>query len=212
MLGNAFVLNAFQRVVGQDRALEAVSNIVRLSRTHLQARNSTLGNLLFVGPTGVGKTLLCKVLAEFLFDSENALTRIDMSEYSEKHTVSRLIGAPPGYVGYEESGLLTESVRRRPYQVILLDEFEKAHPSVWTLLLQLFDDGRLTDSHGRTVDFRNTIVVMTSNIGVATIADLPPHLTGTEPEIQQVVMEIVRQTLVSFTSLSSCASLVSRSG
>lgn len=184
-----------ERVVGQDHALEAVSNIVRLSRTHLQARNSTLGNLLFVGPTGVGKTLLCKVLAEFLFDSENALTRIDMSEYSEKHTVSRLIGAPPGYVGYEESGLLTESVRRRPYQVILLDEFEKAHPTVWTLLLQLFDDGRLTDSHGRTVDFRNTIVVMTSNIGATTIADLPPHLTGTEPEIQQVIMEIVRQTL-----------------
>lgn len=192
--------------MGQDHALEAVSNIVRLSRTHLQARNSTLGNLLFVGPTGVGKTLLCKVLAEFLFDSENALTRIDMSEYSEKHTVSRLIGAPPGYVGYEESGLLTESVRRRPYQVILLDEFEKAHPTVWTLLLQLFDDGRLTDSHGRTVDFRNTIVVMTSNIGATTIADLPPHLTGTEPEIQQVIMEIVRQTLVSFTSFFSCPS------
>jgi ATP-dependent Clp protease ATP-binding subunit ClpB len=137
-----------------------------------------------------------------MFDSEDAMTRIDMSEYGEKHTVSRLIGAPPGYVGYEESGLLTESVRRRPYQVILLDEFEKAHPSVWTLLLQLFDDGRLTDSHGRTVDFRNTIVVMTSNMGANIIADLPEHLTGTESHVQDALMEVVRQTLVSLQSAS----------
>jgi ATP-dependent Clp protease ATP-binding subunit ClpB len=130
-----------------------------------------------------------------LFDSEDAMTRIDMSEFGEKHTVSRLIGAPPGYIGYEESGMLTESVRRRPYQVILLDEFEKAHPSVWTLLLQLFDDGRLTDSHGRTVDFRNTIIVMTSNMGAHLIADLPAHLTGIEPQVQESVMEVIRQTL-----------------
>lgn len=187
-------------MVGQDDALEAVGNIVRLSRTRLQAEDSTLGNLLFIGPTGVGKTELCKALAGFLFDSADAMTRIDMSEYGEKHTVSRLIGAPPGYVGYEESGLLTESVRRRPYQVILLDEFEKAHPSVWTLLLQLFDDGRLTDSHGRTVDFRNTIVVMTSNMGANIIADLPENLTGTEPQVQDALMEVVRQTLVSLRS------------
>jgi ATP-dependent Clp protease ATP-binding subunit ClpB len=177
--------------------VEVVSNVVRLSRTQLQDRNSTLGNIRFIGPTGVGKTLLCKTLAEFLFDSENAMTRIDMSEYGEKHTVSRLIGAPPGYIGYENSGLLTESVRRRPYQLILLDEFEKAHPSVWTLLLQLFDDGRLIDSHGRTVDFRNTIIVMTSNIGANIIADLPPNLDGTEPHVFQSIMNMVRQTLVS---------------
>jgi ATP-dependent Clp protease ATP-binding subunit ClpB len=192
------MLKMCKRVIGQDHAVEVVSNVVRLSRTQLQDRNSTLGNILFIGPTGVGKTLLCKTLAEFLFDSENAMTRIDMSEYGEKHTVSRLIGAPPGYIGYENSGLLTESVRRRPYQVILLDEFEKAHPSVWTLLLQLFDDGRLTDSHGRTVDFRNTIIVMTSNIGANIIADLPPNLNGTEPHIFQSIMNVVRQTLVSF--------------
>lgn len=185
-----------ERVVGQERALEVVSDILRLSRTGLQAKDSTLGNLLFLGPTGVGKTELCKALAEFMFDSPDAMTRIDMSEFGEKHTVSRLIGAPPGYVGYDDdAGLLTESVRRRPYQVILLDEFEKAHPGVWTLLLQLFDDGILTDSHGRTVDFRNTIIVMTSNMGAHVIADLPPHLTGTEPQVQESIMEVVRETL-----------------
>lgn len=173
-----------------------MSDILRLSRTGLQAKDSTLGNLLFLGPTGVGKTELCKALAEFMFDSPDAMTRIDMSEFGEKHTVSRLIGAPPGYVGYDDdAGLLTESVRRRPYQVILLDEFEKAHPGVWTLLLQLFDDGILTDSHGRTVDFRNTIIVMTSNMGAHVIADLPPHLTGTEPQVQESIMEVVRETL-----------------
>lgn len=184
-----------EQVVGQDHALVSVSNCVRLARTRLQAQNRTLGNFLFVGPTGVGKTQLCKVLAEFIFDSPDAICRIDMSEYGEKHTVSRLIGAPPGYVGYEEGGVLTESVRRRPYQVLLLDEFEKGHKDVWNLLLQMFDEGHLTDSHGRKVDFRNVIVVMTSNIGANVIADLPPHFSGTEPEVQSTIMEVVRRTL-----------------
>lgn len=184
-----------ERVVGQDHALEAVSNCVRLARTRLQAQDRTLGNFLFLGPTGVGKTELCKSLAEFIFDDPNAMTRIDMSEYGEKHTVSRLIGAPPGYVGYEEGGVLTESIRRRPYQVILLDEFEKGHRDVWNLLLQLFDEGRLTDSHGRIVNFTNCIIVMTSNLGAHVLADLPPHFKGTEPEVQDSIMEVVRHTL-----------------
>jgi len=183
------------RVVGQDHALEAVSNCVRLSRTGLQARDRTRGNFLFAGPSGVGKTELCKALAEFLFDDQNAMTRIDMSEFGEKHTVSRLIGSPPGYVGYENGGVLTEAVRRRPYQVILLDEFEKAHPEVWNLLLQLFDDGRLTDSHGRQVDFSNVIVVMTSNMGAQVISELPSHLKGTEPSVQESIMNVIRKTL-----------------
>lgn len=178
-----------------DTALAAVSNCVRLARTRLQAPDRTLGNFLFLGPTGVGKTELCKALAECLFDDENAMTRVDMSEYGEKHTVSRLIGAPPGYVGYEEGGTLTESVRRRPYQILLLDEFEKGHRDVWNILLQLFDDGHLTDSHGRKVDFRNVIVVMTANIGANVIADLPPHFTGSEPSVQASIMEVVRGTL-----------------
>jgi ATP-dependent Clp protease ATP-binding subunit ClpB len=184
-----------ERVVGQDHALECVSNCVRLARTRLQAQNRTLGNFLFLGPTGVGKTELCKALAEFIFDDPNAMTRIDMSEYGEKHTVSRLIGAPPGYIGYEEGGVLTESIRRRPYQVILLDEFEKGHKDVWNLLLQLFDEGRLTDSHGREVDFSNCIVVMTSNLGAHVLADLPAHFKGTEPEVEASIMEVVRHTL-----------------
>jgi ATP-dependent Clp protease ATP-binding subunit ClpB len=184
-----------QRVVGQDAALSAVSDCVRLARTNLSAPDRTLGNFLFIGPTGVGKTELCKSLAECLFNDETAMTRIDMSEYSEKHTVSRLIGAPPGYVGYEEGGTLTESVRRRPYQILLLDEFEKGHKDVWNILLQLFDDGRLTDSHGRQVSFRNVIVVMTSNMGANVIADLPPELTGSEPSVRDVLMEVVRGTL-----------------
>jgi ATP-dependent Clp protease ATP-binding subunit ClpB len=183
------------RVVGQDHALEAVSNCVRLARTQLQAQDRTLGNFLFVGPSGVGKTELSKALAEFLFDDPHAMTRIDMSEYGEKHTVSRLIGAPPGYVGYDQGGVLTESVRRRPYQVILLDEFEKGHPDVWNLLLQLFDDGRLTDSHGRVVDFSNVIVIMTSNMGAHVIAELPSHLKGSEPQVQEQMMQVVRNTL-----------------
>jgi len=166
-----------------------------LARTRLQAQDRTLGNFLFLGPTGVGKTELCKAVAKFMFDDENAMTRIDMSEYGEKHTISKLIGAPPGYVGYESAGQLTESVRRRPYQVLLLDEFEKGHPDVWNLLLQLFDEGRLTDSHGRTVDFRNVIVVMTSNIGAEVLANLPGHVSGSEPEVQEGMMDVVRKTL-----------------
>ncbi len=161
-----------QRVVGQDEAIEAVSNAVRRARAGIQDPNRPIGSFIFLGPTGVGKTELAKALAEFLFDDENAMVRIDMSEYQERHTVSRLIGAPPGYVGYEEGGQLTEAVRRKPYSVILFDEVEKAHPEVFNLLLQLLDDGRLTDSHGRTVDFRNTVVIMTSNIGSAHIQEM----------------------------------------
>jgi ATP-dependent Clp protease ATP-binding subunit ClpB len=161
-----------QRVVGQDEAIEAVANAVRRARAGIQDPNRPIGSFVFLGPTGVGKTELARALAEFLFDDENAMIRIDMSEYQERHTVSRLIGAPPGYVGYEEGGQLTESVRRKPYSVILFDEVEKAHPEVFNLLLQLLDDGRLTDSHGRTVDFRNTVVIMTSNIGSVHIQEM----------------------------------------
>lgn len=184
-----------ERVVGQDHALLAVGNCVRLARTRLQAQDRTLGNFLFLGPTGVGKTETAKALAEFLFDDPNAMTRIDMSEYGEKHTVSRLIGAPPGYIGYEEAGVLTESVRRRPYQILLLDEFEKAHRDVWNLLLQVFDEGHLTDSHGRKVDFRNIIVIMTSNLGAQVISELPEHMRGSEPAVQNAILEVVRQNL-----------------
>jgi ATP-dependent Clp protease ATP-binding subunit ClpB len=152
-------------VIGQRPALEAVSHAVRRSRAGLQDPNRPIGSFIFLGPTGVGKTETARALAEFLFDDEDALVRIDMSEYMEKHAVARLIGAPPGYIGYEEGGQLTEAVRRRPYAVILFDEVEKAHPDVFNLLLQLLDDGRLTDSQGRTVDFRNTVVIMTSNVG-----------------------------------------------
>ncbi|MDP2044779.1 MAG: AAA family ATPase, partial [Deltaproteobacteria bacterium] len=154
-----------KRLVGQEEAVRAVSNAVRRARSGLQDPNRPLGSFIFLGPTGVGKTELARALAEFLFDSEAAMIRLDMSEYMEKHTVSRLIGAPPGYVGYEEGGQLTEAVRRRPYAVVLFDEIEKAHPEVFNSLLQILDDGRLTDGHGRTVDFKNTIVIMTSNIG-----------------------------------------------
>jgi ATP-dependent Clp protease ATP-binding subunit ClpB len=154
-----------ERVVGQDEAVRVVSSAVRRSRAGLQDPNRPIGSFIFLGPTGVGKTELARALAEFLFDDERAMIRIDMSEYQEKHTVARLIGAPPGYVGYEEGGQLTEAVRRRPYSVILFDEIEKAHPEVFNVLLQLLDDGRLTDGQGRTVDFRNTVVIMTSNLG-----------------------------------------------
>ena len=154
-----------QRLVGQDAAVNAVSDAIRRSRAGLKDPNRPIGSFIFLGPTGVGKTELAKSLAEFLFDTEEAMVRIDMTEYQEKHTVARLIGAPPGYVGYEEGGQLTEAVRRRPYRVILLDEFEKAHPDVFNILLQLLDDGRLTDGQGRTVDFKNTIIIMTSNLG-----------------------------------------------
>jgi ATP-dependent Clp protease ATP-binding subunit ClpA len=152
-------------VVGQDEAITAVSDAVRRARAGLKDPRRPIGSFLFLGPTGVGKTELAKALAAFLFDDEQAMTRIDMSEYMEKFAVSRLIGAPPGYVGYEEGGQLTEAVRRRPYQVVLLDEIEKAHPDVFNVLLQVLDDGRLTDGQGRTVDFRNTVLIMTSNVG-----------------------------------------------
>jgi len=161
-----------KRVIGQDEAIVAVSNAVRRSRSGLSDPNRPNGSFLFLGPTGVGKTELCKALAEFLFDTEDAMVRIDMSEFMEQHSVARLIGAPPGYVGYEEGGYLTEAVRRRPYSVLLLDEVEKAHPDVFNILLQVMDDGRLTDGHGRTVDFRNTVIVMTSNLGSDRIQEM----------------------------------------
>jgi len=177
-----------QRVVGQDEAVEAISDVVRQSRAGLLSHNRPAGVFLFLGPTGVGKTELTKALCEFLFKDEKAMTRIDMSEYMERHSVSKLIGAPPGYIGYEEGGALTEAVRRRPYQVILFDEFEKAHRDVGNLLLQLFDEGRLTDSQGRVVDFKNTIIVMTSNLGSDVMADegFP------EAEIEDAVMARVK--------------------
>ena len=153
-----------QRVVGQDDAVEAVANALRRARTGLQDPNRPIGSFVFLGPTGVGKTELARALAEFMFDDERAMVRLDMSEYQERHTVARLVGAPPGYVGYEEGGQLTEAVRRRPYSVVLLDEIEKAHAEVFDVLLQILDDGRLTDGQGRTVDFRNTVIIMTSNV------------------------------------------------
>jgi ATP-dependent Clp protease ATP-binding subunit ClpB len=161
-----------KRVIGQDKAVEAVSNAVRRARSGLQDPNRPIGSFIFMGPTGVGKTELAKALAAFLFDSEQAMIRIDMSEFMEKHSVARLIGAPPGYVGYEEGGYLTEAVRRRPYSVVLFDEIEKAHPEVFNVLLQILDDGRMTDGQGRTVDFTNTLVIMTSNIGSQWIQEL----------------------------------------
>lgn len=179
-----------QRVIGQEPALRAVSDAVRRARAGLQDPNRPIGSFMFLGPTGVGKTELTKALAEFLFDDEHALTRVDMSEYMEKHSVSRLIGAPPGYVGYEEGGALTEAVRRRPYQVVLFDEIEKAHPDVFNVLLQVLDDGRLTDGQGRTVDFKNTILIMTSNSGAQYLADQPE---GADVEdVRKPVMDEVR--------------------
>ena len=153
-----------ERVVGQDEAIESVATALRRSRAGLQDPNRPIGSFLFLGPTGVGKTELARALAEFMFDSQDAMVRIDMSEYMEKHSVARLVGAPPGYVGYEEGGQLTEAVRRRPYSVVLLDEIEKAHSDVFNVLLQVMDDGRLTDGQGRTVDFKNTVLIMTSNV------------------------------------------------
>jgi len=178
-----------ERVVGQNEAIEAVSNSVRRARAGLQDPNRPIGTFLFLGPTGVGKTELCKALASFLFDDENAMVRIDMSEFMEQHSVARLIGAPPGYVGYEEGGRLTEAIRRRPYSVILFDEIEKAHRDVFNVLLQVFDDGRLTDGHGRTVNFSNTIIAMTSNIGSQFIQDFLSH--GNKEELD----ERIRKTL-----------------
>jgi len=180
-----------ERVVGQDQAIAAVAEAVRRARAGLQDPRRPIGSFLFLGPTGVGKTELCKALAEFLFDDEQAMIRIDMSEYMEKHAVARLVGAPPGYVGYEEGGTLTEAVRRRPYQVILFDEVEKAHPDVFNILLQVLDDGRLTDGQGHTVDFRNTIIVLTSNLGSDILAAL---LEGQPSEVaREPVMEVVRR-------------------
>ena len=177
------------RVVGQDEAIEAVSNALRRSRAGLSDPNRPIGSFLFLGPTGVGKTELARALAEFMFDSEEAMTRIDMSEYMEKHTVARLIGAPPGYVGYDEGGQLTEQVRRRPYGVVLLDEIEKAHPDVFNVLLQIMDDGRLTDGQGRTVDFKNTILIMTSNVGSQHIVD-----SADQEQIREAVDAVLRDT------------------
>ncbi|MCI0401845.1 MAG: ATP-dependent chaperone ClpB [Gammaproteobacteria bacterium] len=182
-----------QRVVGQDEAVKAVADAIRRSRAGLSDPNRPNGSFLFLGPTGVGKTELCKALAAFLFDTEEAMVRIDMSEFMEKHAVAKLIGAPPGYVGYEEGGYLTEAVRRKPYSVILLDEIEKAHPDVFNILLQILDDGRLTDAHGRTVDFRNTVIVMTSNLGSERIQELAGKLAGKTDyhAMKKAVMEIV---------------------
>ncbi|MFK7768112.1 MAG: ATP-dependent chaperone ClpB [Mariniblastus sp.] len=180
-----------QRVVGQDEAVTAVSNAVRRSRSGLQDPNRPIGSFMFLGPTGVGKTEVCKALAEIMFNDENAMIRIDMSEFMERHSVSRLIGAPPGYVGYDQGGKLTEAVRRRPYSVVLLDEIEKAHPDVYNILLQLLDDGRLTDNHGHTVDFTNTIVVMTSNVGSSMIQKITEE-GGSDDEMQEAVEQALR--------------------
>ncbi|MFT4605381.1 MAG: ATP-dependent Clp protease ATP-binding subunit ClpB [Rhodothermales bacterium] len=189
-----------ERVIGQPEAVAAVSHAVRRGRAGLQEESRPIGSFIFLGTTGVGKTELAKALADFLFNDENALIRIDMSEYQERHTVSRLVGAPPGYVGYEEGGQLTEKVRRRPYSVVLLDEIEKAHPEVFNILLQVLDDGRLTDNQGRTVDFKNTIVIMTSNLGSEIIRDRLDALDGqltnsAEESLKDEVMNLLKKRL-----------------
>ena len=176
-----------QRVIGQKEAISAVANAVRRARAGLQDENKPIGSFFFLGPTGVGKTELSRALAEFLFDDENAMIRIDMSEYMERHAVARLIGAPPGYVGYDEGGQLSEAVRRRPYSVVLFDEVEKAHPDVFNVLLQVLDDGRITDGQGRTVDFKNTVIIMTSNIGSQYILDVDDR-----PERNRRVLEAMK--------------------
>jgi ATP-dependent Clp protease ATP-binding subunit ClpB len=176
------------RVIGQEEALAAVSNAVRRARAGLQDPNRPIGSFIFLGPTGVGKTETARALAEFLFDDERAMIRLDMSEYMEKHAVARMIGAPPGYVGYDEGGQLTEAVRRRPYSVILFDEIEKAHPDVFNVLLQILDDGRLTDSKGRTVDFKNTVLIMTSNLGSREIQ----AAEGDEKQVREAVLQELR--------------------
>ncbi|MGB9770648.1 MAG: AAA family ATPase [Candidatus Kapaibacteriota bacterium] len=189
-----------QRLVDQEEAVKAVANAIRRSRVGLQDVNRPIGSFIFLGSTGVGKTELARALAEFLFDDENAMVRIDMSEYMEKFSVSRLIGAPPGYVGYEEGGQLTEAVRRRPYSVVLLDEIEKAHPDVFNILLQVLDDGRLTDSKGRIVNFKNTIIIMTSNLGTELIQDRLEQLTSSNREyvmerLKDEIFELLKKRL-----------------
>jgi ATP-dependent Clp protease ATP-binding subunit ClpB len=179
--------NLSQRVVGQDQAIRAVSDTIRRARAGIQDASRPLGSFIFMGPTGVGKTELARALAEFLFDDERAMVRLDMSEYMEKHTVSRLIGAPPGYVGYEEGGQLTEAIKRRPYSIILLDEVEKAHNDVFNILLQILDDGRLTDGKGRTIDFKNTIIIMTSNLGSQVIKELSQDFAKMEKEVKAIL-------------------------
>ena len=178
-----------ERVIGQDEAVQAVASAIRRSRAGLQDPNRPIGSFIFLGPTGVGKTELARALAEFLFDNEQNMVRIDMSEYQERHTVARLIGAPPGYVGYDEGGQLTEAVRRRPYSVVLFDEIEKAHPEVFNVLLQVLDDGRLTDGQGRTVDFSNTVIIMTSNLGSQYILDV----AGVDEEVERRVRAVLRE-------------------
>jgi ATP-dependent Clp protease ATP-binding subunit ClpB len=188
-----------KRVVGQEEAIEAVSDAVRRSRAGLQDMRKPVGTFLFLGTTGVGKTELAKALAEYLFDDENALTRIDMSEYQERHSVSRLVGAPPGYVGYDEGGQLTEAVRRKPYSVILLDEIEKAHPDTFNILLQVLDEGRLTDNKGRLADFKNTIIIMTSNMGSEIIQEKFDNLKGSVEATTEAakieVLGLLKQTV-----------------
>jgi len=189
-----------ERVIGQEEAITAVADAIRRSRAGLQDPKKPIGSFIFLGTTGVGKTELAKALAEYLFDDESMMTRIDMSEYQEKHTVSRLVGAPPGYVGYDEGGQLTEAVRRKPYSVVLLDEIEKAHPDVWNVLLQVLDDGRLTDNKGRVVNFRNTIIIMTSNLGSQIIQENFEKVNEKNKEqvVDQTrveVMNLLRQTI-----------------
>jgi ATP-dependent Clp protease ATP-binding subunit ClpB len=189
-----------KRVVGQEEAIVALSDAVRRSRAGLQDVRRPIGSFIFLGTTGVGKTELAKALADFLFNDENSMTRIDMSEYQEKHTVSRLVGAPPGYVGYDEGGQLTEAVRRKPYSIVLLDEIEKAHPDVFNVLLQVLDDGRLTDNKGRTVNFKNTIIIMTSNLGSSLIHERFENIKTSEFEktaekTKYEVVELLKQTI-----------------
>jgi ATP-dependent Clp protease ATP-binding subunit ClpB len=189
-----------KRVVGQKEAIEAISDAVRRSRAGLQDARKPIGSFIFLGTTGVGKTELAKALAEYLFNDENAMTRIDMSEYQEKHSVSRMVGAPPGYIGYEEGGQLTEAVRRRPYSIVLLDEIEKAHPDVFNILLQVLDDGRLTDNKGRVVNFKNTIIIMTSNLGSHIIHEKfdnikPNEIERATEKAKFELMELLKQTI-----------------
>ena len=188
------------RVIGQDEAIRAIADAVRRSRAGLNDPRRPIGSFIFLGTTGVGKTELAKALAEYLFDDENMMTRIDMSEYQEKHAVSRLVGAPPGYVGYDEGGQLTEAVRRKPYSVVLFDEIEKAHPDVFNILLQVLDDGRLTDNKGRMVNFKNTIIIMTSNMGSNVIRDnfakmTPENRDETVEKTKQEVLDMLKQTI-----------------